>query len=79
MAMWQHHGVFARGRNLDAAFGLIHMADKAAGIYLKAMAAGGMRCAPSTDVACRIAANFHVTPAPDCIDADTSALMIRRD
>ena len=42
MAMWQHHGVFARGRNLDAAFGLIHMADKAAGIYLKAMAAGGM-------------------------------------
>ena len=55
------------------------MADKAAGIYLKAMAAGGMRCAPSTDVVRRIAANFHVTPAPDCIDADTSALMIRRD
>lgn len=78
MAMWQHHGVFARGRNLDAAFGLIHMADKAASIYLKAMAAGGMRCAPSTDVIRRIAANFRVVPAEDCIGADTSALM-RRD
>ncbi len=77
LAMWQHHGVFARGRNLDAAFGLIHMADKAAGIYLKAMSAGGMRSCPPTEVVKKIAANFGVVPAEDCIDADTAPLMKR--
>ena len=71
--MWQFHGVFATGRNLDAAFGLIDMADKAAQIYLMARAAGGVACTLSTDQVARIAANFKVTADPEGLAADTAA------
>lgn len=37
--IWPHHGLLCAGTNLDAAFGLTHTIDKAAGIYLKARSA----------------------------------------
>ena len=41
VAVGQFHGVLATGRNLDAAFGLIDTVEKAAAIYVRAVAAGG--------------------------------------
>lgn len=43
LALWQHHGVFGTGKNPDEAMGKIHVAEKAAQIYLVAKAAGGVK------------------------------------
>lgn len=43
LVLWQHHGIFATGQDLDEAIGKIHVAEKAAEIYLKAKAAGGIK------------------------------------
>jgi rhamnulose-1-phosphate aldolase len=40
IVVWQYHGVFAAGKDLDTAFGLIETVDKAADIYLKASSKG---------------------------------------
>jgi len=42
LALWQYHGVFATGKDSDEALGRIHVAEKAAEIYLKAKSAGGI-------------------------------------
>ena len=39
--IWAHHGLFAAGASFAEVFGLIQTADKAAGIYLAALAANG--------------------------------------
>ncbi len=41
LVLWKYHGVLATGQDLDQAFGRIHVAEKAADIYLKTKAAGG--------------------------------------
>jgi rhamnulose-1-phosphate aldolase len=71
LAVWQFHGVFGTGRNLDEAFGMIDMAEKAAGIYLAAKAAGGVRNAPTVDQLRAIAANFKSVPEEGFLAADT--------
>ena len=35
LVVWSHHGIYAAGKNLDEAFGLIETAEKGAEIYLK--------------------------------------------
>jgi rhamnulose-1-phosphate aldolase len=62
LAVWQFHGIVGTGRNLDEAFGLIDMAEKAAGIFLAAKAAGGVINKPSLQQLKAIAANFKVEP-----------------
>ena len=58
LAVWQFHGICGCGRNLDEAFGRIDVAEKAAEICLRVMAAGGAKQTLS-DVQLRaIAANF---------------------
>ena len=39
--VWTQHGLFATGESCDAAFGLAHMIEKTAGIYLQGRAACG--------------------------------------
>lgn len=39
--VWSQHGTFTTGPDFDAAFGLMHILEKAAGIYLSARAANG--------------------------------------
>lgn len=39
--VWAQHGVFATGESYDAAFGLMHTIEKAAGIYCLARSANG--------------------------------------
>jgi rhamnulose-1-phosphate aldolase len=61
LVVWQFHGICGCGRNLDEAFGRIDVAEKAAEICLRVMAAGGARQTLS-DVQLRaIAANFNCT------------------
>jgi len=62
--VWQFHGILAVGRSLDAAFGLIDTVEKAASIYLKAMAAGGIRHKLTTAHLEALAAKFSLRPDP---------------
>lgn len=58
LVVWKHHGMGATGRSLDEAFGRMHVVDKAAELYLKAMAAAGeLRTALSDDDLRAIAAD----------------------
>lgn len=61
LALWQFHGICACGRNLDEAFGRIDVAEKAAEICLRVMAAGGAKQTLSDSQLRAIAANFNCT------------------
>lgn len=67
MVIWEYHGIFATGRNLDTAFGLIDTADKAAEIFIKAATMGGVKKKFTIDQLKAIAANFDQVPAEDII------------
>jgi len=62
IAVWQFHGVVATGRNLDAAFGLIDVAEKAAENYLKTMAGGGVKNKLTTQQLQAIVKHFNLKP-----------------
>jgi len=66
--VWDRHGVMACGRNLDAAFGLIDTAEKVAMIYLRAMAAGGVKRPLSRDIILSVANHFGVQLNKDFLD-----------
>lgn len=70
LAVWEHHGIAGTGRNLDEAFGRIYVAEKAAGIYMSCMAAGGVRKTFSNDQLRAIAANFK-SPLDESLLMDT--------
>lgn len=70
MVVWEYHGVFASGADLDDAYGLIDTAEKAAGIYLAACQAGGIIRKPSDRILAAIAANFGKTPVSGVLDVD---------
>jgi rhamnulose-1-phosphate aldolase len=61
LAVWQFHGICSCGRNLDEAFGRIDVAEKAAEICLRVMAAGGAKQTLSDTQLRAIAANFNCT------------------
>lgn len=61
LAVWQFHGICSCGRNLDEAFGRIDVAEKAADICLRVMAAGGAKQTLSDGQLRAIAANFNCT------------------
>jgi rhamnulose-1-phosphate aldolase len=59
LVIWQFHGICGCGRNLDEAFGRIDVAEKAAEICLRVMAAGGARQTLNDSQLRAIAANFN--------------------
>jgi rhamnulose-1-phosphate aldolase len=59
LVVWQFHGICGCGRNLDEAFGRIDVAEKAADICLKVMAAGGAKQSLTDAQLLAIAANFN--------------------
>ncbi len=69
MVVWEYHGIFASGEDLDEAFGLIDTAEKATGIYYAACQAGGVVKRPSADVLKAIAANFGKTPISGILES----------
>ena len=67
LALWQYHGIVAAGRNLDAAFGLIETAEKAAEIYLKVAAMGSVERRLTTEQLIALARRFGVEPDPEIL------------
>jgi rhamnulose-1-phosphate aldolase len=74
LALWQYHGIVATGPDLDAAFGLIDTAEKAAGIYLKAAAHGPLTRRLGTAQLTALAEKFGVEPDAEILGpADTGS------
>jgi rhamnulose-1-phosphate aldolase len=71
VAVWQFHGVLATGRNLDSTFGLIDTVEKAAAIYVRAVAAGGVKHQLSVQQLRDLATKFHVKPDADILNCDS--------
>jgi len=65
MVLWQHHGIFSSGRNLDESFGLIHTSEKSADIFRKVTQMGGTASKPDLDRLKMIAENFNKKLNPD--------------
>lgn len=65
IVVWEFHGVFASGRNLDTAFGLIDTVEKASDIYIKAESMGGVKNKFSLNQIEAIANNFGLVPIDD--------------
>ena len=65
LVVWQFHGIFATGPNLDVAFGLIDTVEKVATIYNAAMAAGGVRKRLSGEQLAALAKAVNLHPDPD--------------
>jgi rhamnulose-1-phosphate aldolase len=69
--VWTQHGMFATGRDFDAAFGLMHTIEKAASLYLTARAANGGAEPPflvSDEQLRAVCASLGVEPNPACVD-----------
>lgn len=64
MVLWEYHGVFASGRDLDHAFGMVQAAEKCANIYKTARALGGVTRTLRDDDIAAIAGFLGLTPAP---------------
>ena len=67
MVLWEMHGIFAVGNDLDTAFGLIDTAEKASEIYAKATAMGGIKRRLSEEQIKMIAVKINKTPAEDIL------------
>ena len=67
LALWQYHGIVATGRHLDAAFGLIETAEKAAEIYLKVAALGPVERRLDNEQLNALARRFGVEPDPEIL------------
>ncbi len=66
--VWQHHGIFASGRNLDESFGLIHTAEKSAEIFIKPNMLGGVNSKPDLERLQKIAENFGKRLNPKLVE-----------
>jgi rhamnulose-1-phosphate aldolase len=67
MAVWQFHGIVAAGASLEAAFGLIDTAEKAAEIYVKASALAHPPKKLSAEQLTALARRFGVEPDPEIL------------
>ncbi|MGE6632193.1 rhamnulose-1-phosphate aldolase [Bacillus sp. NPDC077027] len=60
--IWPHHGIFASGKDLDEAFGLIETMEKAAEVYTLTCVQGGMKQTITDDQLYELACTFNVEP-----------------
>jgi rhamnulose-1-phosphate aldolase len=72
LVLWQYHGIVAAGPDLDAAFGLIETAEKAAEIYLKVAAVGSVGRRLSNEQLSALARRFGVEPDPEILASGES-------
>ncbi|MDR0249147.1 MAG: rhamnulose-1-phosphate aldolase [Oscillospiraceae bacterium] len=62
VAVWAHHGTFCAGEDFDSTFGLMHILEKSADIYIKALSCGKAPNQTVTDEDLRrLAGAFGVT------------------
>ncbi len=71
MAVWQHHGIFGTGKDPDEAMGRIHVAEKAAQIYLTAKAAGGVKSVLSDQQLLALAERFDLDYDKSILETET--------
>lgn len=71
LAVWQHHGVFGTGKSPDEAMGKIHVAEKAAQIYLTAKAAGGIKSVLSDEQLLALAESLDLDYDKSILDTET--------
>lgn len=71
VVIWKYHGVLAAGKNLDEAFGRLHVAEKAAQIYMISKSAGGPCSVIANKDLLKLAAFFKCDINPDILKADT--------
>jgi len=63
IVVWPHHGIMSAGRDMNDAFGLVEVAEKAAEIYMKAQAVqGGIQQKITSQQLWDLADRFEVTP-----------------
>jgi rhamnulose-1-phosphate aldolase len=67
LVIWQYHGIFGAGLDLDTAFGLIDTAEKAAEIFIKIASVGGIKNKLPLEKIYSIARNFGAEPAADIV------------
>ena len=67
LVLWQYHGIVAASPDLDAAFGLIETAEKAAEIYLKVAALGPVERRLKSEQLTALARRFGVEPDPEIL------------
>ena len=72
IAIWKYHGVLATGKNLDEAFGRIHVAEKAAEIYLKTKAAGGPVGWIANDQFVKLAKRWNCDYDPEILNTEVT-------
>ena len=69
--VWTQHGMFVSGSSFDAAFGMMHTIEKAAGLYLTAHAANGGRepgfTIPDAQLL-QVCQTYNVQPNPAYLD-----------
>lgn len=68
MVLWDFHGVFSSGRDLDHAYGKVQAAEKAAKIYQAACQMGGCHRVLSAEEIRAVADNFGLHPLADVLD-----------
>jgi rhamnulose-1-phosphate aldolase len=73
MVLWEYHGIFASGTNLDHAFGMVQAAEKTALIYQSACMMGGVRRALSDRQIQTIADNFGLSVTPGILNLSDEA------
>ncbi|MHC4394234.1 MAG: rhamnulose-1-phosphate aldolase [Planctomycetota bacterium] len=71
LAVWQYHGIFATGKDPDETMGRIHVAEKAAEIYLKAKAAGGINSVISDQQLLALAERFNLDYDKSILETET--------
>lgn len=63
LVVWPHHGIMGAGQSMDDAFGLVETAEKAADIYMRAIAAPtGIQQKITDDELWALADRFQVVP-----------------
>lgn len=67
LVVWEQHGIFGTGRDIDEAFGLIETVEKAAEIYIKIMTQPILQSI-TDDQLWQIADAFHVKPREGWLD-----------
>lgn len=76
--VWTQHGMFVSGSTFDAAFGMMHTIEKAAGLYLSARAASGGKDPAfmiSDEHLLQVAHTYGAHPNPDFLDGESNGVL----
>lgn len=79
MVLWDFHGVFSSGRDLDHAYGKVQAAEKAAKIYQAACLMGGCHRVLSAEDIRAVSDSLGIHPLPGVLDDVVDGIWNRED